>query len=525
MSQEVDEQAVEAVSEAVFLEKSHTGEIVLSTAPLGETTQRDEPDLWTPEEAIPPPENPEQMALLSDSSPVRSACLDAIARNTVGLGYEVVLDEEHAAESSDPQADARRVTNTLERLTRRDTRLDKPTFTELLYRVKWDEEEVGMGAIEVSRNRKGEIDGLFYTPGKYVRRLKDRSGWIVGPSPNVITADSQSVRFYNFGEKVEYDDQGQPVGRLQRGRRWKVNELLVFKLPTSVSRDYGLPRDLSLVSDYAAAKLASEWNVGFFDSSGTPPSVIFVQGVETQSGQRITYKVDDNLVQRIGATMKADGNRQNRVAIIPVPPGTKTDLHQLGQLSERDMGFQGFQQAHASRVLGRFRLQPIFVPFPIGDGSRYDAEVQRAITLEQMFDPEQKRYEERLWQNLLYDIGAGQWRIKFKRLAVESDAAKRDSADAMADAGVITVREYRAAHGMGPLPEGTGDGEFPPGTNDELVEMNRGPSTVVDDGSGDQQGLRPGLAGRKRRQTQDYGNPKDNGHNADGSRKRVGERA
>lgn len=512
--------------EATVLEKSHTGEIVLSTTPLGETTQRDEVDLWTPDEAITPPENPEQLALLTESSPVRSGCLDALARNTVGLGYEIDLDHEHEGEVADATEGERRVRNTLEQLARRDTKLDRPTFTELMYRVKWDEEEIGLGALEVSRNRStGQIDGLFYVPGKYVRRMKDRKGWIIGPSPDLAGGNNspETTRFYNYGDKVEYGSNGAPKGRLIRGKRWKRNELLVFKLPTSTSRDYGLPRDISLITDYAAAKLASEWNVGFFDASGTPPSLIFVQGVETSSGQRITYKVDDNMVHRVGQTMKADGGRQHRVAIIPVPPGTKVDHIELGKLSERDMGFQGFQDSHANRVIARFRLQPIFVPFVKDAGSRYDAEVQRSITLEQVFDPEQTRYEERLWQTLLYDIGAGQYRLKFKRLAVESDAAKRDSADRLAEAEVITVRELRAAHGLGPLPEGSGDGEFPPGTNDELVSTDASAGFEPVEGD-EQQGLRPGLAGRRRRQARDYGNPKDNGHNADGSRKRVGDR-
>lgn len=488
--------------EATTIEKSHTGEIVIAAVPLGETKQTEPEDMWTPNEAIVPPHDPVAIATISESSPVRAACLDAIARNTVGLGYEVIVGE--TGESPDQEElDATR--NTLEQLARRDTRLDKPTFTDLMYQVKLDEEECGIGALEVSRSKiSGQIDGLFYVPGKYVRRLRSRQGWIVGRTNHVI-AESESDRFYNFGDKVQYDSDGAPMNKLQRGRRWKQNELLVFRLPNSESRDYGVPRDLSLLIDYAAAKLASEWNVGFFDSSGTPPTVIFVQGVETREGQRITYKVDESLVTRIGQSMKSDGQRQHRVAIIPVPPGTKTDAHQLGQLSERDMGFQGFQDSHARRVIARFRLQPIFVPF-VSDDGRYEAEVQRAITLEQVFDPEQVRYEERLWQNLLYDIGVGHLRIKFTRLAVESNAVKRDSADKLAETGNITRREQRAAHGLPPFPEGEGEGMFPVGFNDELVSKSApvGVEDRVTEGDG-QQGLRPGIAGREVRQPEgDY---------------------
>ncbi len=484
--------------EVTTVEKSHTGEIVIAAVPVGETKQTEPEDLWTPNEAIPPPHDPVTIATLSEASAVRSACLDAIARNTVGLGYDIVVDDEHEADEDELHA----TRNTLEQLARRDKRLDSPTFTDLLYHVKYDEEECGMGALEVSRSKlTGEIDGLFYVPGKYVRRLRTRKGWVVGRSDqNPMLATTDSDRFYNFGEKVQYDAKGAPTDKLQRGKRWKQNELLVFRLPNTESRDYGVPRDLSLLIDYAAAKLASEWNVGFFDASGTPPTVIFVQGVETREGQRITYKVDDSLVQRIGQSMKADSSRQNRVAIIPVPPGTKTDAHQLGQVSDRDMGFQEFQDHHARRVIARFRLQPIFVPF-VSDDGRYEAEVQRAVTLEQVFDPEQKRYEERLWQNLLYDIGVGHLHLKFTRLAVESNAVKRDSADKLAETGNITRREQREAHGLPPYPEGVGPGKYPLGFNDELVSKAppAGAENRVIEGDS-QQGLRPGIAGRQVRQ-------------------------
>jgi hypothetical protein len=115
--------------------------------------------------------------------------------------------------------------------------------------------------------------------------------------------------------------------------------------------------------------------------------------------------------------------------------------------------------------------------------------VERAITLEQVFDPEQERYEERLHDTLLTDLGYGDLTITFKRLAVENDAAKRDSADKLAEKKVITRRELREAHGRGPLPEAEEGaepkkGQVPYGWNDEIVEGEtpRGAEDRVYDG-------------------------------------------
>ena len=188
-------------------------------------------------------------------------------------------------------------------------------------------------------------------------------------------------------------------------------------------------------------------------------------------------------------TLQGGGPRQRRVAIIPVPGGTKTEAVQLGQLSDRDMGFNDFKKQHALNVCGAFRISPIFIG--ITDTGRYTAEVERALTLEQTFDPEQRRYESRINRTLLRDLGLTELQVKFKRLAVEGDAARRDSADRLAEAGAITVQELREAHGWGPMTEDHQD------QNAELVSLGRpaGADDRVVEGT-DQRGLRPGIGSR-----------------------------
>lgn len=485
--------------EAQLLAKDHdAGDVILQAVPLeGVSTQPDEEDPWTPDDALAPPQDLILLSRLSENSWVRSSAVEAIARNTVGLGWELAPGQGHEEDVRPEQlAEA---TNMLNGLARRDTRLDRPTFSDLLFAVKTDEEECGNAAIEVSRSRRtGRIDGLFHLPGKYLRRLKGRDGYVYKRSES----DTKPVRFYNFGEKVEYDSKGRPQPRLQSGgKRWKQNEVITFRLYTSESRDYGLPRDVPLALEYAAAKLVAEWNVGFFDSGGTPPTVLFVAGQEQKDGKRIRFTVPQATVARIDQALRTDARRQARVAIVPVPPGTQVQDVQLGKLSERDMGFVEFRRNHRRNVLGTFRLSPIFVA-DIEDAGRYTAEVERSITLEQVFDPEQRRYEERLWSTLLLDLGYGDLGLRFKRLAVEGDAVRRESANSLAQAGALTLGEYRAAHGHGPLPEAQ-HGE---GVNDRLITRNAPAEMEVE--ASDQRGLRPGIGGRV---------AKSNGHPDEGT--------
>jgi capsid portal protein len=510
------EQDVELEAQYIDVEKGFTDVEVAGMRVAGTSKQPQEDfDDLTPEDAIPPPADLDALARITQTSASRGSILDAMALNTVGLGYQIELQEGSEVEQRDVRKDSVALRQILEALAARDIRMDSPTFTELLKAVKKDEEEVGNGAIEVSRNKlNGRIDGLFHVPGKRIRRLKDRTGYVVldknhfsGGYAGVGADVDERVEFYNFGDKIEYDDNGIPSEKLADGRSWDVNELITFKLYSSESSDYGLPRDIGLALEYLGDKLAAEYNVSFFDSGGTPPTVIFVAGEEDRDGTRYRLRVPQETVSRISETLRSDSSHQKRVAIIPVPPGTNVNSVQLGAISDRDMGFNEFRKNIVYRQLGAFRLGAIFLPTLASEAGRYTAEIERAITLEQVFDPEQTRYEERLYRTIIRDLDFAHLRLNFRRLAVENNAAKRDSADKLAEAGSIQRKELRSAHGFAPLPEANPgqqpeEGQVPDGWNAEIVDLGQpsGAENRVVEGTG-QQGLRPGIGARQQQST------------------------
>lgn len=484
------------------LAKSH--EIVVAGLHLaGTSTQKpSENELQTPDNALEPPVSLDALAKLSQVNSLRRSIIDAIATNVVGLGYSVDVAEGHEEDVTDPRDQGRQLAALLEALAMRDTRMDNTSFTGLMRAVKTDEEEVGWGFVEVSRNKTtGKIDGLFHAPGKLMRRLKDRSGYVMLDEQEL----TEKTNFYNFGEKVEYTDTGEVTATLAPGKGWNVNEVICFRLYTSESRDYGLPRDVGAALEYAGDKLAAEYNVSFFDAGGTPPTLLFISAEgEDQTGQRIAFRVPQKTVARIGNTIKSDTGHRERVALIPLPPNSKVEKVTLGEIAERDMGFVNYRTDNSQRILTAFRMQPIFVG--MSSEGRYDAEVQRSITLEQLFDPEQDRYESRLRGTLLRDLGYLTMTLKFKRMAVESDSARRESAQRLAEAAAINLREYRAAHGYGPLPEAKeGDtpdtGQYPAGINDRLVNTGTPKGAENRNPESDNRGLASGVGERVQRST------------------------
>jgi capsid portal protein len=465
----------------------------------GTSSQKPYDEVETPEKAIEPPVSLEALAKLSTISGIRSSIIDAIARNTVGLGYSVDVAPGKEEEAGDPRDTISEITTILEALAHRDLRLDNSGFTELLMAVKTDEEEVGWGFLEVSRSElTGRIDGLFHVPGKLMRRLRDRSGYVL-----LDPSGEKNNDFYNFGEKVEYTDKGEATSKIAKGKSWNRNEVICFRLYTSESRDYGMPRDIALALEYAGDKLAAEYNVSFFDAGGTPPTILFISSSQGEEMGSVKFRVPQETTARIANTIKSDGGHRDRVAIIPLPSGSSVDQVKLGETSERDMGFVQYRKDNAERILSAFRVQPIFIG--LGSDGRYDAEVQRALTLEQVFDPEQDRYEQRIKDTILRDMGYGDYKLSFKRMAVESDQARRDSATKMGEAGAITRREYRAAFGYGPLPEAAkgaepGPGQVEHGWNDEVVSTKL-PAGAENRSLTDNRGLQAGLGEREQRST------------------------
>lgn len=451
--------------------------------PQGTSAQPEEAtDRWTPEHAIDPPEDLDRLAALTQAARTRRSCIEAVSLNTVGRGFRIVPRDGHEEEATEEEI--RELEVRIDAMARRDTRLDRPSFTRLLSAVKWDEEEVGNGYLEVSRNRlTGEIDGLFHAPGKRVRRRKDRTGYVLGPKDG---PQSEMVEFYTFGSKVKYSG-GKPEARLEGGskRRWDRNELVPFRIYTSESRDYGLPRDTHLAIDYLGDRRAAQRNASFFDASGVPPSVIFLKPGESDGDEEIVVDVPPNVPAQITKALTADGDRRHRVAVISLPEGVEPDKVDLASLSERDMGFIEFRKDNRRATLGAFRLAPIFVA-DIEDTNYSTAETEERLTKKQLFDPEQDRWEDILSDSLLRDMGYPHLRFDLVPLEVGDGKQERESADSLADRKALTYGELRKAHGQEPLPEADESAEPEPGQvehgwNGRLVEVRVGPGATDQD--------------------------------------------
>src|SRR4051812_29687805 len=119
------------------LEKAH--EIVVAGM-SGDTRQevKKPPPDGSVSKWIDPPLPLSSLAALTKVSAVRSAIIDAIARNTVGLGYDLEVDEGLEQELNDVSERATEARKYMEAMAARDVVLEHPTLSDLLYAVKTD---------------------------------------------------------------------------------------------------------------------------------------------------------------------------------------------------------------------------------------------------------------------------------------------------------------------------------------------------------------------------------------------------
>jgi PBSX family phage portal protein len=476
------------------------------------------------DEVVEPLYNMDQLTVLNDISVIRSKCIEAMAAYTVGLGYRIKKIDPNA-ETVDSDRVSELIREQLESWASRDER----TFTELMQAVKYDEETTGNAFVEVSRNRKGEIDGLYHVPSHTIRIRRDRAGY-------VQQRGSKKVPFYRFGDKVQLFDDN--TIRLLENRDPQINELIHFKLYSARSSYYGAPRDVSAIVTIAGDEMARNHNIKFFTHSATPEiCLVFEQSVSslpTISGDQpvkvnIPEATKRQIVQHFRKNLAA---KTFEPGMFFLPSGVSLKIEKISQ-GQRDSGWTKYRDANRAEVRMAFRTPPVIVGDTAGSGYA-TAAIEKQVYQEGVIGPEQTRYEQRLmgllWpeftmitQNLLApkveedgslaapvkikpDKSSGVdpdvWLLEFKEMAIADQAVAAANHQIYGTMGTITKNEIRADIGRRPI-EGGDEPPTPPESGGEGPDPKdiRGLAGRAGGGRGPNGTVTPGLPRRPFEQT------------------------
>lgn len=338
------------------------------------------------QEIVEPLYRMEQLTNLNDISVVRAKCIEAMAAYTVGLGYTIKkLDPK--AESADSDKISIEIRKVLERWASR----GELTFTELMQAVKIDEETTGNAFIEVSRNRLGQIDGLYHVPAHTVRVRRDRSGYIQ-------QRGSKKVPFYRFGDKVVLRDDN--TIELLEDRDPKINELIHFKIFTPRTSYYGNPRDVAAIVTIAGDEMARTHNIKFFTYSATPelalvfevdastmPTIAGNQPIKVSIPESVKRQMIEHFRRNLSANYFEPG-------MFFLPNGVKLKIERLSQ-GQRDSGWTKYRQENRAEVRMAFRTPPVIIG-DTSDSGYATAAIEKSVYQEGVIGPEQERYQQRI---------------------------------------------------------------------------------------------------------------------------------
>lgn len=429
------------------------------------------------------PFNMEALIKLNEMSVVRRSCINAIATNTARLGYRIKKTDP-GAEEQDSDEVSEQIIDLLEKWSRQ----DRASFADLIYKVKFDEESCGNGYIEVTRDRVGRISGMHYVPAHTIYIKRDRSGF-------VQRVGTQKVGFYNFGDKYTIDKSGKRT--LKADRDVKVRELIHFKMHASGSQFYGLPRDIAAITTIYGDELARNHNTKFFTHSATPELLLifevdksYIQNAVGSQPTKVTLpseikrEIEDHFRRTLSSSSFKPG-------IFHLPPGVTLRIERLSA-EQKDAGWINFRKENRNEIRIAFQTPPVVVA-DMGEGSSYGtALVEKSVYLEQVIEPEQRKYQgDLMWclwpemtqveapklpmivdetgdSTLPKQISIGPkdgtgvnphiWKLEFLRMTIADQATLAQIHNIYGTLQAMTINEIRADRGMKPMK----DGDKPP---------------------------------------------------------------
>jgi len=251
-------------------------------------------------DVITPPYN---MANFYDTSFANHAAIDAKVENIVGLGYRFDMTDSTSLRF-EMSEDAEKVKRARKRVERMKIEIrdwleslnDDDSFTKIMEKVFTDVQATGNGFIEVGRNVEGEIGYIGHIPATTVRvrRLHDGFLQIIG---------NKVVYFRNFAATNP-----NPVTNDTR-----PNEIIHIKEYSPLNTFYGVPDIVSALPSLIGDKLASQYNIDYFENKAVPRYVI------TLKGAQLSGDAEDKMFRFLQTGLKS---QSHRTLYIPLPGDT-----------------------------------------------------------------------------------------------------------------------------------------------------------------------------------------------------------
>lgn len=293
---------------------------------------------------IPLPFEPTPLFTLKDNCSFFDACVKRIGKDVIGQGWEIPLKKD----KKDSKDEKKRINLFL----KNDVGDDVETIEDVMEKLIVDWGITGWFGIEVSRDSKGLVNGIWHVPAYQIRvhKSKDKYCQIV---------DTEKVWFKRFGlEKDINRETGDPLSEeeieglkedSENKKVKKANEMIFYKNYYPQSMYYGAPNILSSTGALFGLIGIRDYNLAFFENYGIPAALIVLEG---------KWRKDDakHLTDFIDVEIKGSEQAHKTVVAHPGRDCTLT-YHKLG-VEVKEGSFQIYYKGLRDEVLVAYNMPP-----------------------------------------------------------------------------------------------------------------------------------------------------------------------
>lgn len=403
-------------------------------------------------------------------------CIEIFSKNTVGLGWDVVPIEDINKDT--PKQQIKKINEEKDRLVKflNNCNPNEP-FTEVMYKVKQDEETLGNGYLEITRNNAREVVGLFHSPSLTMRILPHDRGYIqlnrefnngktniffkkLGVSDDEVKRKFPGARsslMNKFtgrfdGEFItDVNGEREPTPALNE----RASEIIHFKIHSSVDSFYGLPKHYPAALSIAGNRMSARRNLNFFHNDAVGRMAVLVSGGELSPGSKKSlekFLQQGKGVEEAHKILVLETDKP-KVGAIKGTSSPNIELKLLTVGVNEDATFLMYRKANDDEIRECFGLPQIY--FSSNDINKASSQVSKKITDEQEFEPDRKtkefRLNHRLFKQKALDINLV--KIVFRKPDTVDATEKANYIKALTNAALITPNEGRKELGKAPYPE------------------------------------------------------------------------
>lgn len=386
---------------------------------------------------IEPPYDLMKLMNWNNVSVIHSSCIRVKVQDTVGIGYHLEPTDKNAQDivvtEAEEDADYTTLTNFFKKVN------PKESMTAVLRKAYFDWEGCGNAYIEVARDLKDRVSGLYHVNATTVRWCKDKQRLIQ-------RVGQEFVYFKVFGDtRILNKNTGNFVKEVPKPED-AANEIIPMNIYSWMSSTYGTPEWLPALYAMFGDMKETEYNIDFFINYGVPAYAVLFEGVTMDP------TVNEEITKYFETTLKGSNHK---TMILGCPKGGVIKFERLS-VEAKEASFRVYKKDNRQDILAAHRVPPYRVGvIEQGQLGGNAAPETDAIYLESVINP---RQEEWMWiiNQLIITEGFGitKWEFVFDDINIANKQTDAVVYNSYIERGVMTPNEVRESLGLEPYEGG-----------------------------------------------------------------------